>query len=66
MEPNYKLSTYLKEDFLVNNAPDIQTGISIKIPIAKKLNLDKNLLAMQDVSHPHIKQNHHHCIHQRG
>lgn len=31
----YKLSLYLKEDFLVNNAPDVQTGISIKIPIAK-------------------------------
>lgn len=33
--PKYKLSLYLKEDFLVNNAPDAQTGISIKIPIFK-------------------------------
>lgn len=31
--PNYKLTLYLKEDFLVNNAPDAQTGISLKIPI---------------------------------
>lgn len=31
----YKLSIYLKEDFLVNNTPDVQTGISLKIPIAK-------------------------------
>jgi len=31
--PNYKLTLYLKEDFLVNNAPDAQTGISIVIPI---------------------------------
>jgi hypothetical protein len=33
--PNYKLSLYFKEDFLVNNAPDFQTGISLKIPISK-------------------------------
>ena len=31
--PNYKLSLYVKEDLLVNNAPDIQTGISLKIPL---------------------------------
>lgn len=33
--PNYKLSLYFKEDFLVNNAPDIQTGISLSFPIFK-------------------------------
>tara|TARA_R110002049_G_scaffold71370_1_gene183898 strand:+ start:63296 stop:64513 length:1218 start_codon:yes stop_codon:yes gene_type:complete len=33
--PNYKLSLYIKEDFLVNNAPDFQTGISLKLPISK-------------------------------
>lgn len=33
--PNYKLSLYFKEDFLVNNAPDIQTGISLSIPVFK-------------------------------
>jgi hypothetical protein len=33
--PNYKLSLYFNEDFLVNNAPDFQTGISLKIPISK-------------------------------
>ena len=32
--PKYKLSLYLKEDLLVNNAPDVQTGISVKIPIS--------------------------------
>lgn len=32
--PNYKLALYLKEDFLVNNAPDLQTGISLKLPIS--------------------------------
>ncbi|ALJ06104.1 hypothetical protein APS56_13630 [Pseudalgibacter alginicilyticus] len=32
--PNYKLSLYLKEDLLVNNAPDLQTGISLKFPIS--------------------------------
>lgn len=31
--PNYSLSLYLKEDLLVNNAPDVQTGISLKIPL---------------------------------
>lgn len=33
--PNYQLTLYLKEDFLVNNAPDAQTGISLKIPLVK-------------------------------
>ncbi|MDO5979743.1 hypothetical protein [Flavivirga spongiicola] len=33
--PNYKLSLYFKEDFLVNNAPDFQTGVSLKIPVFK-------------------------------
>ena len=33
--PNYKITIYLKEDLLVNNAPDAQTGISIQIPISK-------------------------------
>ncbi len=33
--PKYKLTLYLKEDFFVNNAPDIQTGVSLKIPILK-------------------------------
>lgn len=32
--PKYKLSLYLKEDLLVHNAPDVQTGISVKIPIS--------------------------------
>lgn len=32
---NYSLSLYLKEDLKVNNAPDVQTGISLRIPIAK-------------------------------
>lgn len=31
--PNILLSIYFKEDFLVNNAPDFQTGISLKIPV---------------------------------
>tara|TARA_B110000902_G_C14221263_1_gene555252 strand:+ start:1012 stop:1152 length:141 start_codon:yes stop_codon:yes gene_type:complete len=34
--PKYKLMLYIKEDFSVNNAPDIQTGVSLKIPISKK------------------------------
>tara|TARA_R110002050_G_scaffold273113_1_gene417023 strand:- start:12480 stop:13694 length:1215 start_codon:yes stop_codon:yes gene_type:complete len=33
--PNYKISAYFKEDFLVNNAPDFQTGLSLKVPIFK-------------------------------
>jgi len=32
--PNYKITLYLMEDLLVNNAPDVQTGISIQIPIS--------------------------------
>uniref|UniRef100_UPI0030F8FC0A hypothetical protein n=1 Tax=uncultured Wocania sp. TaxID=2834404 RepID=UPI0030F8FC0A len=32
---NYKLSLYFKEDFLVNNAPDFQTGLSLSVPIFK-------------------------------
>jgi len=31
--PKFKLSMYLKEDLLVNNAPDFQTGVSLKLPI---------------------------------
>ena len=31
--PNMQLSLYLKEDFSVNNAPDIQTGLCLKMPI---------------------------------
>ncbi|WP_370480019.1 hypothetical protein [Tamlana flava] len=34
-KPNFQLSIYIKEDFEVNNAPDFQTGISIKLPIVK-------------------------------
>ena len=33
--PKLKLSIYIKEDFLVNNAPDFQTGVSLKIPISE-------------------------------
>lgn len=33
--PNYKISAYFKEDFIVNNAPDFQTGLSLKIPVFK-------------------------------
>lgn len=32
----WKLSLYLKEDLLVNNAPDIQTGFGITIPLTDK------------------------------
>jgi hypothetical protein len=32
--PQYSLSLYFKEDFLVNNAPDFQTGISLKLPLS--------------------------------
>lgn len=32
-QPNYKIMLFIKEDILVNNAPDVQTGISVKIPI---------------------------------
>jgi len=34
-QPNYSLSFYFKEDFLVNNAPDFQTGISLKLSVFK-------------------------------
>ncbi|WNH09184.1 hypothetical protein [Thalassobellus suaedae] len=33
--PNYKVSVYFKEDFIVHNAPDFQTGISLQVPILK-------------------------------
>ncbi|WP_396601965.1 hypothetical protein [Algibacter sp. R77976] len=33
--PKYKLTFFIKEDLEVNNAPDFQTGISLKIPISK-------------------------------
>lgn len=32
--PKLRLSIYFKEDFLVNNAPDFQTGIGFQIPLA--------------------------------
>ncbi|WP_143185568.1 hypothetical protein [Winogradskyella jejuensis] len=32
---NFKLSLYVKQDFSVNNAPDIQTGINISAPLTK-------------------------------
>jgi hypothetical protein len=32
---NYKLSLFLNQDLLVNNAPDFQTGIALNIPILK-------------------------------
>lgn len=34
-KPNFKLSFYFKEDFEVNNAPDFQTGLSLKLPVFK-------------------------------
>ena len=33
--PNFTMSLYFIEDFNVNNAPDFQTGLSIKIPVLK-------------------------------
>lgn len=33
---NYSFTIYIKEDLLVNNAPDLQTGISLKIPLSNK------------------------------
>lgn len=33
--PKFKLSLYFKEDFLVNNAPDFQTGINLNVPVFK-------------------------------
>ena len=32
---NFNLSLYIQQDFKLNNAPDLETGISIKIPITK-------------------------------
>ncbi|WP_299117516.1 hypothetical protein [uncultured Winogradskyella sp.] len=34
---DFKLSMYLKQDFSVNNAPDIQTGINVSVPITRSL-----------------------------
>lgn len=34
--PKFLLSIFAKQDFLVNNAPDFQTGINLKIPIKNK------------------------------
>ncbi|APY11483.1 hypothetical protein BWZ22_09575 [Seonamhaeicola sp. S2-3] len=31
----YKLSLFFKEDFVINNAPDFQTGIHLKVPVFK-------------------------------
>lgn len=33
--PKFKIAFYLKEDFEVNNAPDLQSGINIQIPVFK-------------------------------
>ncbi|WP_223548630.1 hypothetical protein [Aestuariivivens sp. NBU2969] len=33
--PKLKLSLFFKEDFLVNNAPDFQTGVGLQIPFYK-------------------------------
>tara|TARA_R110000787_G_scaffold196454_1_gene307797 strand:- start:19212 stop:20432 length:1221 start_codon:yes stop_codon:yes gene_type:complete len=33
---NSALSLYIQQDFKLNNAPDLETGISLKIPISKK------------------------------
>lgn len=35
-QPKYNITLYFKEDFLVNNAPDFQTGISVKFPLISK------------------------------
>ncbi len=32
----YSFSLYIKEDFNVNNAPDVQTGLNLQIPILRK------------------------------
>ena len=32
---NYRLALYVKQDFSVNNSPDIQTGINLSVPILK-------------------------------
>jgi len=34
--PNFSLSLYLKEDLRVNNAPDLQTGVSFRIPLNRR------------------------------
>ncbi len=33
--PNFKLALYMKQDFTVNNAPDIQTGVNVSFPVFK-------------------------------
>ncbi len=33
--PKFLLNLFIKQDFLVNNAPDFQTGIHLKVPILK-------------------------------
>ena len=33
---NYSFTLYIKEDLRLNNSPDIQTGISLKIPLSKQ------------------------------
>lgn len=33
---NYSFTIYIKEDLSLNNSPDIQTGISFKIPLSNK------------------------------
>jgi len=33
---NFSLSFYVQQDFKLNNAPDLETGISIKVPISKQ------------------------------
>ncbi|WP_308993812.1 hypothetical protein QLS71_010275 [Mariniflexile litorale] len=33
--PNLTVSLYFKEDFKINNAPDLQIGISLKVPVFK-------------------------------
>jgi hypothetical protein len=33
--PKYLISLFVKEDLELNNAPDFQTGVSLKIPISK-------------------------------
>ena len=32
---NFNLSFYVQQDFKLNNAPDLETGVSIKIPVTK-------------------------------
>lgn len=32
---NFKMALYFKEDFLVNNAPDFQTGFNLQVPVFK-------------------------------